>query len=412
MDERVASAAEQVKKGLESHDSGARDRFLEFVRRFSSDSAREREAVFACIELSAAGDGARDAASRKLVEIVERVVADYSSEKLRKRDAQRRARDYAVSAQFLERKEVAYRCSGLTKRYDSGFELGPIDLEISRGDITGVVGENGNGKTTLFRLIAGDLERDGGTVEYPFLNGSSGSRVDWRRVKSHIAYVPQELLPWGGRLRETLQYAAAVHGVRGKDNDREVRYVIERLALHEHLDKRWSQLSGGYKFRFELARALVWQPDVMVLDEPLANLDVNAQLALLRDIKAMATSVTHPIAVFMSSQHLDEIEAIADHLVFLDRGRPLFNGRRDRLGDDRAVNVFEVGCGVDMEELREAVPRQHLVSLTHDGFNFVLTVDLAKSARDVLASLAGAGIEVHFFRDISRSTRNIFRSVA
>ena len=58
MDERVASAAEQVKKGLESHDSGARDRFLEFVRRFSSDSAREREAVFACIELSAAGDGA------------------------------------------------------------------------------------------------------------------------------------------------------------------------------------------------------------------------------------------------------------------------------------------------------------------------------------------------------------------
>ena len=89
------------------------------------------------------------------------------------------------------------------KRFKGGFALGPIDVEIKRGQITGVVGENGNGKTTFFRVVVGELAQDEGSLAYPFL-GQADPNINWHNVKSNIAYVPQELPRWYGSLRENL----------------------------------------------------------------------------------------------------------------------------------------------------------------------------------------------------------------
>lgn len=342
-----------------------------------------------------------------LKNLVNEVIDNYSFDEVHENALKRKEAEFSVAREYLSRKTMAFTCKDLTKSYGSDFTLGPISLRIRRGDITAVVGENGNGKTTLFRLIAGELIADGGSLSYPICD-QTGEHPNWRKVKSSIAYVPQELPVWRAHLGEMLEYEAAIHGIKGRQNKEEVDFVIERLGLRSHLNKKWKHLSGGYKFRFALARALVWRPKFMILDEPLANLDVNAQLAVLRDIKSLALNVNHPIAVFVSSQHLHEIESIADNVLFLSKGQPLFNNRRARLGEDRNANYYELACdhkAHDVEKLLEtAIP----VSITQDGLNLTLKTPLEYSANDVLNLLTSFGVGVNYFRDISRSSKRIF----
>ena len=349
----------------------------------------------------------RDEVKADMQALIAEVAERFSPAELRDSAERRRQTEFRTAREYLDRKTPAFRCTQLQKSFGKDFSLGPIDLEIARGDITAVVGENGNGKTTLFRLIAGQLARDSGEIEYPFCSQPASGRIDWRVVKESIAYVPQELPPWRANLLELLEYEAATHGVTGQRNLDEVSYVVERLGLRDHLKKSWSQLSGGYKFRFALARALVWQPTLMVLDEPLANLDVKAQLTVLRDIKSMAVNVVHPIAIFVSSQHLNEIEAIADNVVFLAHGRPLFNDRRALLGNTRRMNLYELQCDLKPHDLTRVLARLP-VSIAQDGLNFVLSTAREVSPNDMLQALLQAGVAVTYFRDISRSTKRLF----
>ncbi|WP_089727185.1 ABC transporter ATP-binding protein [Candidatus Thiosymbion oneisti] len=408
----IATEATRLRKAIETESVGFQSRVLSFVRDYSADADLERAAIMANLKLSTLTGAARDAVKQELYDLIDRVLAAYSPQAVQKLAARREYTDLDETSRYLDRKTIAYRCCRLTRSFGKSFTLGPIDLTLRRGDIAGVVGENGNGKTTLFRLIAGELAADGGELEYPGLDASSTARIDWPEVKSRIAYVPQELPRWRGHLKQILQYEAAIHGIRGAENDYEVDFIVERLGLGAHLGKRWRELSGGYKFRFALARALVWRPELMILDEPLANLDVNAQLAVLRDIKAMATNVSHPIAVFISSQHLHEIEAIADRILFLRKGEASFNDRRVRLGDDRQKNVFELACELPVPALQAAIGgRLPLpVPITQDGLHYTLTTETDVSATDVLQILLETGVRIQYFRDISRSTKGLFRS--
>ncbi|MGH8499820.1 MAG: hypothetical protein ACRERV_13605, partial [Methylococcales bacterium] len=171
-------------------------------------------------------------------------------------------------------------------------------------------------------------------------------------------------------------------------------------------------LSGGYKLRFALARALVWQPNMMILDEPLANLDVNAQLSMLRDIKNLASSVNNPIAVFISSQHLHEIEAIADNLLFLRDGCAVFNDSIKLLGLDRDVNTYEIAADLGQRDFIELFPESMPVSIKHDGLHFVVTTPVQLNATTILKIFVENQVEIRYFRDISRSSKKYFNRAA
>jgi ABC-2 type transport system ATP-binding protein len=261
--------------------------------------------------------------------------------------------------------QVVFKSRGLGRRFDrTGFVLEDVNLELRLGQITGVVGENANGKTTLFRLIAGELKHDRGTLCYPYIDGSTGSdSIDGLKVKSQIGYVPQILPTWYGSLRDSLHYAAATHGILGPQNIREVEYIIERLDLAEHIEKRWKELSGGFRLRFALAAALVWKPKLLILDEPLASLDFEAQLTVLRDLRDLADSLQQPISIALSSQHLHEIEGIADEILFLDNGKVTYSGPVDEIGLQRDHNTFEIGSHCNEEALHAALDTPEIISI-------------------------------------------------
>ncbi|MFZ1686930.1 MAG: ABC transporter ATP-binding protein [Flavobacteriales bacterium] len=303
------------------------------------------------------------------------------------------------------RGEVVYEAGQLTKRFSSRghrFQMGPIDLELRTGEITGLVGENGNGKTTLLRQVAGLLDHNEGTARYPQLG------EDPYLIKQGIAWIPQRSVRWYGTLMQNLRFVAAVHGITGPDNEDRVSYTLHRLGLTRFQHLRWSELSSGYKLRFELAKMVVWRPRILVLDEPIANLDLQAQQLFLQDLKFLAASQRNPISVILSSQQLHEIEAIADNIIFLKNGRPMFSGAVDSFDQDRASNVFEIKGEFDRTRLVNALGAERIVHLDDTGLIFRLTTPREVTAKHVVKALGDADMDLSYFRDISTSTRKLF----
>ena len=132
-----------------------------------------------------------------------------------------------------------------------GFRLFIENLEVDEGIMLGVVGANSSGKTSLLRILAGDLRQSAGRIEYPRLGDIPRN---WYVVKRQIGYVEQLPERWPGLAIDMLRFEAAAWGHLGTANETWVYRWVDRLRLGEHVNKTWEQLSGGFKTRFELAR--------------------------------------------------------------------------------------------------------------------------------------------------------------
>ena len=296
----------------------------------------------------------------------------------------------------------AHRILGrqLVKRYRrGGFALGPVDVAVEPGTILGLVGENGNGKTTLLRLLAADLAPDAGQLDWGV------PAADAYLLRTQLAYIPQRPAVWSGRLMDHLQFAARSHGAVGPRNICLVQLVIAQLGLRAFRGHQWKQLSSGYKMRFELARALLCRPRVLLLDEPLANLDINAQQTLLTDLQSLARSPWQPMALVLSSQQLYEVEKVADQVLFLEQGQPRSVQQSFAAMQGCAIE-FETGWA--MAQLKPWLDR--LPSHTHQlsGQTHIVSFHVPFTAAQFLAQAVQAQMPVRYFRDITASTRRLF----
>jgi ABC-2 type transport system ATP-binding protein len=306
--------------------------------------------------------------------------------------------------------ETVILLRGICKAFPTNrFLLKNIDADFKLGEITGIVGPNANGKSTLMRIAVGELLADKGELNYPYFE-KVHPKTDWDILKHLIAYVPQELPRWQGILKDNLRYEAALHGILGDENELEVNYIIERLGLTRYQNAGWSQLSGGYKLRFALAKALIWKPLILVLDEPLANLDVNAQTLVLNDLKDLAHSFLNPIAVLISSQHIHEIEHVADNIIVLEEGEIKYNGKRSEYGLTNDYNIFEFSCTAAPKDLESAFHQIPSAKMRSHGYYYSLKTDKTVSTKQVLAAMQTQNIEPEYFRDISRSVKQMFLS--
>ncbi len=299
---------------------------------------------------------------------------------------------------------------GVQKSFLSNrFQLTDINADFKLGEITGIVGPNANGKSTLMRIAVGELATDKGELTFPYFE-KVNPQLTWDTLKHLIAYVPQELPRWQGELKDNLRYEAALHGIYGDENELEVDYIIERLGLTRYKNAVWSQLSGGYKLRFALAKALIWKPIVLVLDEPLANLDVNAQTLVLNDLKDLAHSFLNPISVLISSQHIHEIEHVADNIIVLEEGEIKYNGKRSEYGLTNNYHVFEFSCTTAPKDLEHIFTQIPSAKMRSHGYYYSLKTDKTVSPQTVLTTFQTHNIEVDYFRDISRSVKQMFLS--
>ncbi|KWV56793.1 nitrate/sulfonate/bicarbonate ABC transporter ATP-binding protein [Bradyrhizobium macuxiense] len=201
---------------------------------------------------------------------------------------------------------LAVRLRGVTKIYDSGVAaLGPLDLDVNRGEFVSLLGPSGCGKSTALRLIAGLSTPSAGTVEL-------SPRGTARRGSHPIGFVFQEptLMPWA-TVRDNVRLPLKLAHTSGSDAEGRIDQALAQVGLAEFATAYPRELSGGMKMRVSLARALVTDPDILLMDEPFAALDEitrfrlnNDLLSLWRNLHKTVIFVTHSVfeSVYLSER--------------------------------------------------------------------------------------------------------------
>jgi ABC-2 type transport system ATP-binding protein len=206
---------------------------------------------------------------------------------------------------------------GISKRYGDNIALENLSFEIRAGEVFGFVGRNGAGKTTTMRIVLGVLAADAGEVRW------KGIPLDFA-ARRRIGYMPEErgLYP-KMRVAEQLEYLGELHGMTGTEARAASLRWMERLGLAERRDAELQALSLGNQQRIQLAAALVFGPDMLVLDEPFAGLDpvaVDVMSAVLRE------QADAGLPVIFSSHELELVERLCDRVGIIDHGRMLACG--------------------------------------------------------------------------------------
>lgn len=232
---------------------------------------------------------------------------------------------------------------GLTKRFPlaAGGDVLAVDdvsFQVSAGEVYGLLGPNGAGKTTTIRMILGLLEATAGQATIAGFRSSEHPDEVKRRVGlvSASAGVYQWL-----SVREMLLFFADVYGVPQSTANARLQRLTSLLGLSELLDRRCGTLSTGQKQRLHLARALIHEPPVMLLDEPTLGLDVLGSQVVVEYIAHLRDRGQ---AVILSTHHLDEAERLCDRFGLMHRGQIVTEGTltelRERTGCQGLVEMF------------------------------------------------------------------------
>lgn len=199
---------------------------------------------------------------------------------------------------------------GVSKRYGPVRALTNVSFSLRKGCVTGLLGPNGAGKSTTIRILVGYLDPDDGAI---LLDGEPYG-IDSSDVRSRIGYLPENAPAYDEMLvTEFLEFESRLRGV---DPHEAIPRVIGDCSLGSMADRPIRTLSKGYRQRVGLARVLVAQPDVIVLDEPTNGLDPNQT----GEVRNLVRRIARTRTVLLSTHLLHEVELLCDHVLILDHG--------------------------------------------------------------------------------------------
>jgi lipooligosaccharide transport system ATP-binding protein len=246
--------------------------------------------------------------------------------------------------------EPLLRISHLTKRYGDATVVDDLSLEIAPGECLGVIGPNGAGKTTTIRVCLGLTGADGGTVEAFGLP----LPAEVREAKKRIGVVTQfDSLDPDFTCAENLRVYGAYFGLSRATIAERVPRLLDFAALQSKAGARPGELSGGMKRRLSLGRALINDPDLLLLDEPTTGLDPQARHLMWERLQNL---LQQGKAILLTTHFMDEAERLCDRLLVLDHGRKIAEGKpRDLIREHLESDVVEVyGDGAAAAGLRHA----------------------------------------------------------
>ncbi|AFG37085.1 ABC transporter ATP-binding protein [Spirochaeta africana] len=319
--------------------------------------------------------------------------------------------------------DTSLRVHDLRKRFGGTVALDGVSLEIPRGTLTGLVGSDGAGKTTLIRIVAGLERADSGVVEL-FPDSREHRRRNepiigrvlprWHRsqgAQPAVGYLSQGFSLYSDlSINENMQFFASLYGVTDY-NDRATR-LLTLVGLEPFRTRRAGKLSGGMKKKLALACALIHEPRLLLLDEPTTGVDPVSR----REFWSILSRLQHDgMSVLLATPYFDEAER-CDHIVLMHAGHAIESGSPDVVAATTPGTMFEVVCSA-VKQVRTALtgdPRITEVQLYGDRVH-VRTKDTeaaadSKVALDVVIRLllSEAGISVQSMREIRPSLENAF----
>ncbi|MBV0903654.1 ABC transporter ATP-binding protein [Haloarcula salina] len=211
--------------------------------------------------------------------------------------------------------DPAIRASGLRKRYGDVQALDGLELSVDRGEFFGLLGPNGAGKTTFINTLVGLVHSDQGTAEVFGFDVED----DYREVRDRIGLAPQEFnVDRFFPIIEVLEHKAGYHGIPRDEARERAEEALKTVGIWDKRDTRFDWLSGGMKRRLMLARALVSDPDLLILDEPTAGVDVQLRHDLWDIINRMNDAGT---TILLTTHYIEEAERLCDRVAIMDDGR-------------------------------------------------------------------------------------------
>ena len=285
--------------------------------------------------------------------------------------------------------------SDLVKKFGEKTAVDNISFKIEKPGVFGLLGTNGAGKTTTIRMILGILEKDSGNIHW------NGKPVTRESVK--FGYLPEErgLYP-KAKIIEQLSYFGKLRGMDGKSVKKVINYWFDRLKVSEYSNSTAEQLSKGNQQKIQLITALLHDPELIILDEPLSGLDpVNADLFK----SVIYELVEKGKFIIMSSHQMQSIEEYCQDLVILKNGQTILKGNLKEIKAGYGRTNLTVNC---QEEIETLIKDQgiNLISKTATGYQLKIKSD--EQAYSLLEKIITSKIRLDKFEIREPSLHEIF----
>ena len=298
----------------------------------------------------------------------------------------------------------ALACRGLSRRFGARSAVDGLDLEVERGSVFGFLGPNGAGKTTTVRLLLGLLAPSAGTLEVLGLDPvRQGERV---RAATGVLLdqvgLYDRLTAW-----QNLELAGRIARLEGRERTARVEAALRRGELWDRRADRVAGFSRGMRQKLGIARALLPEPDLLVLDEPTAALDP-ANIKMVRDL-LLSLAQEGGRTIFLCTHHLDEAQRICDRVGILQRGRLVALGAPGELARGPS-GVVRVRCArLDAAGAAALpLPTGAAVGVAQPDGSFPVSLRRDEDVEDLVAALVAAGAGVREVAVVRRSLEDVY----
>ena len=220
---------------------------------------------------------------------------------------------------------LAIKIINLFKSYENVKAVNGIDLEIKKGEFYGLLGPNGAGKSTTINSITSLVKPSNGSIEIFGKN----IEEDFRFARSKVVIAHQEVSQdWFFPIEQLLYFQAGFYGILRNDSKERIEYLLNKLGLFKHRSKKMRELSGGMKRRLQIAKALVHDPDIIILDEPTAGVDVELRHDLWSYLQELHSEGK---TILLTTHYIDEAELLCEKVGIIDKGKLIVEDSVDNL---------------------------------------------------------------------------------
>ncbi|MDH3994863.1 MAG: ABC transporter ATP-binding protein [Gammaproteobacteria bacterium] len=297
----------------------------------------------------------------------------------------------------------------LTRRYGKNLAVDGVSFTIGSGEIVGLLGHNGAGKTTIMRMLSGYLEPSGGSID---IDGAALA-TNAHQIQQQLGYLPENLPVYPDMMvADYLEYAATLKGVAATDRYQQMREAISATALEERALDPINTLSRGLRQRVGVAQALLGRPRLLILDEPGNGLDpeqTEHMRALIRKLARRAT-------VILSTHIMQEVDAICDRVLMLRQGKLVLDAHLAQLRQSRTL---QLRTNADIDALPDYLRRMPQISNIENvptpgsQLQFLLTLhdtaDPDTAANNIARCVVNAGASLYQLQPVVRDLESVFR---
>ncbi len=297
----------------------------------------------------------------------------------------------------------------LTRKYGEFTAVDNVSFSIGHGEVIGLLGHNGAGKTTIMKVITGYLEPTAGTVKVDGVDVTS-ERIS---VQEKIGYLPENCPVYQDmHVVEYLEYVAELRAIPEEKRAAAIRQAIDRTKLHEKSSSLISTLSRGYRQRVGVAQAILHQPQILILDEPTNGLDP----AQIEEMRSLIRTLSENATVIISTHIMQEVHAVCDRVLIMSHGKLAVDSKIDELEKSERVSITVDKDESTVSSLLKPLSGIRSLKLNPGGNGHkTFHLDVSQSADEVVPEIAKklveGGCNVYAIHPELRNLETVFLEV-